>query len=309
MSRNVNEKPRSNRPAVYDMTSQQCIWSAAGVEPFRLCHNAFDCLTCSFDRRMQREHGAGDSYRRPTWREKGRSDGSLESRRCRHMLSGYVPVKYCSHNFDCATCEYDQMIEAEVRTMEAEEPMVELVSGFALAPGYYYHRGHTWSRVEYGGQIRVGLDDFAARLFGPAEALELPALGAAVSLGEPEMSLHRDGRKAELNAPVRGIVVAQNSKLRSQPELVNRSPYGAGWLMILQPAAMIKDLRYLLFGRQVEEWLDREAARLDELVNLESGFRLAATGGRVVNDVFGSLPELDWDELEREFLLNPPPDP
>ncbi len=307
MSKTISQLPRSNRPAVYDMTSQQCIWSAAGVEPYRLCHNAFDCLTCSFDRKMQRQHSPGAHSQRPTWREKGRTEGSLESRRCRHMLSGYVPVKYCSHNFECATCEYDQLIEAEVRAMEAEEPLVELVAGFALAPGYYYHRGHTWSRVEYGGQIRVGLDDFAARLFGPVQALEVPALGAAVSLGQPEMALLRDGRKADLTAPVRGIVVAQNPKLRTQPELVNRSPYGAGWLMILQPASIIKDLRYLLFGRQVEEWLEGEAGRLADLVDRESGHRLAATGGRVVNDIYGAVPALDWDELEREFLLSSPP--
>ncbi len=217
-----------------------------------------------------------------------------------------MPVKYCSHNFECATCEYNQLIEDEVRTMEAEEPMVELVAGFAVAPGYYYHRGHTWSRVEYGGQIRVGLDDFASRLFGPASFFELPSLGAAVSLGKPQMVLFRDGRKAELSAPVRGIVVAQNPKLRTQPELVNHSPYGAGWLLILQPTSMIRDLRYLLFGRQVEQWLDREAGRLSEMLDQESGYRLAATGGRVVDDIFGSVPGLDWDELEQSFLINSP---
>lgn len=306
MSEKISQTTRSNRPQVYDMTSQQCIWSAAGIEAYRLCHNAFDCTTCSFDRKMQRERDEAKGSQRPNWREKGRNGGGLESRRCRHMLSGYVPVKYCSHNFDCATCEYDQLVEAEVRAMEAEEPLVELVAGFALAPGYYYHRGHTWSRVEYGGQIRVGLDDFASRLFGPAQSFELPELGAAVSLGKPEMALCRDGRKADLSAPVRGIVVAQNPKLRTQPELVNHSPYGAGWLMILQPANIIKDLRYLMFGRQVEEWLDKEAERLAELMDRECGYRLAATGGRVVNDIFSAVPELDWDELEREFLFRSP---
>jgi glycine cleavage system H lipoate-binding protein len=306
MAKDTKQSRRSRRPAVYDMTSQQCIWSAAGVAPFRLCHNAFDCTTCSFDHKMQREKDSAKRSQRPTWREKGRTEGGLESRRCRHMLSGYVPVKYCSHNFECATCEYDQMVEAEVRALEAEEPLVELVGGFALAPGYYYHHGHTWSRVEYGGQIKVGLDDFAARLFGPAQSFALPELGAAVSMGEPQMALFRDGRKADLSVPVRGIVVAQNPKLRTQPELVNSSPYGAGWLMILQPANMMKDLQYLMFGRQVEEWLDEEADRLAELLDRESGYRLAATGGRVVNDIYGSVPDLDWDELEREFLFRPP---
>ncbi len=306
MAETTTQRPRSGRPAVYDMTSQQCIWSAAGVVPYRLCHNAFDCTTCSFDRKMQRERGRaalGRSSARPTWREKARQGGSLESHRCRHMLSGYVPVKYCSHNFECATCEYDQLIEEEIRSQEVPETPVELVAGFALAPGYYYHRGHTWARVEYGGQVRVGIDDFAARLLGPPEGLELPALGSALNQGEPGVELRRGGHRAGMLSPVQGIVVAVNPNLRHRPGLANHSPYASGWCLILQPTRLTRDLRSLLFGTQTEGWLDHEAGRLAELLDRESGYRLAATGGRVVEDIYGSVEGLDWDELVQGFLL------
>ncbi len=73
MSENFGQSQRSNRPMIYDMTSQQCIWSAAGVEPYRLCHNAFDCTTCSYDRKMQSQRREAAKERRPTWREKGRN--------------------------------------------------------------------------------------------------------------------------------------------------------------------------------------------------------------------------------------------
>jgi len=302
MPSKVNHIQQASRPVVFDMTSQECIWSVAGVTPYRLCHNAFDCTTCAFDHKMQRKRGPEVMGHPPTWREKARQGGGLENRRCRHMLSGYVPVKYCVHNFECSTCEYDQLVAEEMRLMEAQEPMVELVAGFALAPNYYYHQGHTWGRVEYGGQVRLGLDDFAARLFGPPQELRLPELGAAVSRGGSDMAFYRDGREAGLACPLEGIVVAVNPRLETSPVLANSSPYGAGWLMIIEPTRLSRDLRSLNFGRQAEQWLDAEAGRLAGLLDRERGYRLAATGGRAVDDIYGSVEGLDWDELVETFL-------
>lgn len=69
---------------------------------------------------------------------------------------------------------------------------------FRHGPSYYYHRGHTWARVEYGGQVRVGLDDFAARLFGPADSWRLPESGMGVDSGEPGAAMGRDDHSARL---------------------------------------------------------------------------------------------------------------
>ena len=55
--------------------------------------------------------------------------------------------------------------------------------GFALQEELAYHPGHAWAFVEGPGRMRVGADDFAGRLVGPATAVELPAVGQQVQQG------------------------------------------------------------------------------------------------------------------------------
>jgi len=96
-----------------------------------------------------------------SWRNVSREAADSEKRRCRHMLSGYIAAKYCPNNFDCNRCEFDQLVHEEILSQKAREPEVTIVEGFALAPDHYYSSSHTWARLEYGGQMRVGLDAFA----------------------------------------------------------------------------------------------------------------------------------------------------
>jgi hypothetical protein len=63
------------------------------------------------------------------------------------------------------------------------------------------------------------------------------------------------------------------------------------------------NLRNLMFGEESTIWLDREAGRLSALVAEETGYRLAATGGRVVDNIYGRLPKLGWEHLVHDFLL------
>lgn len=289
---------KTHRPVVYDMTSEQCIWSAAGVVPYRLCSNGFDCTTCSYDQRMLRKQNEGVK----SWRNRSRQAADPETRRCRHMLSGYVSAKYCPNNFDCNRCEFDQLVHEEMLSQKAREPQVEIVEGFALAPDHYYTRAHAWARLEYGGQIRVGMDDFASRLFGPAHHWKLPDLGRALTHDEVFATMTRSENAASLNAPIQGIVAAVNPRLESNPGLVNQAPYSDGWLVILQPTKLVRDFRQLLFGKQAEGWLKNDSERLSEIIYRERQHRLAATGGRIVQDIFGSVDGLRWDELVDSFL-------
>ena len=182
---------------VFDITSDLCVWSKAGVVKPRPCHNAFDCTTCSYDRKVQKDLAAGKVLNEKGEKALSYRDSQqwlsvpYEARKCRHMLSGRVPVKYCANGFNCAKCVYDQMLDDGALAVEAREASPEIVAGFDLPANRYYHRGHTWARIEYGGRVRVGLDDFALRLLGPADSIEMPKLGAAVRPAQPEIARRR----------------------------------------------------------------------------------------------------------------------
>ncbi len=295
-------------PVVFDMTSSQCLWSKAGVVASRPCHNAFDCMSCAFDKAIARkkrygwlagglEEPGSEVWSRELWLSLPASE-----RKCRHMLTGRVSVMYCDNAYDCSSCAYDQMLDAAEAAPVDREVELTPVAGFMLPHGYYLHPGHTWARVEYGGRVRVGLDDLAARLFGPPDHCKLPPLGRGLRGGGAEIAFDRDGHYARAICPVEGVVVARNPDVARQPSLVGQSPYARGWLLLIEPTRLVKDVKKLLIDEDAFEWMENEALRLADMITGDTGMRLAATGGRVVEDVYGSVPELSWERLAKEFL-------
>jgi glycine cleavage system H lipoate-binding protein len=300
---------KANIPVIFDMTSQECLWSKAGAVAPRMCHNAFDCQSCSFDKAMQRKKSRGwlsAGLDQPV-EEMGLRERWLQSppgeRYCRHMLSGRVLHKLCLNDYNCAKCDYDQMLSDEVLNGPVSNVKMAAVAGFNLPTNYYFHSGHMWARVEYGGKVRVGLDDFAARLFGPADEFRLPQLGMAVRGGGLEFGFSCQGNQARAASPIEGVVVARNPEVLDHASQAHDSPYGGGWLLLLEPTRLQRDLNSLVSGDKSLGWMEHEAQRLSDVITADTGQRLAATGGRVVPDVYGAVPGLDWNHLVKEFLI------
>ena len=62
-----------------------------------------------------------------------------------------------------------------------------------------------------------------------------------------------------------------------------------------------KNLRGLFFGEESFKWMEMEARKLLKLIGPEYE-NLAATGGKLAGDVFGTFPQIGWDVLTQEFL-------
>jgi len=188
-------------------------------------------------------------------------------------------------------------------SLEAAAPPAEIVAGFALPDQHYFHRGHTWARVEYGGRVRIGMDDFALRLLGPPDYIELPSLGQPLGPDEAAFRLRRDDHQAPARSLVEGVVVAVNPRVEQDAATAHRAPYGSGWLLIVEPTKLRRDLRGLLYGPETHAWLQDEATSLTAHIAGEADYALAATGGRVVDDIYGMVEGLDWDTLVGRYLL------
>ena len=297
-------KKRSGRPTVYGLANDQCVWSRAGVIKPVKCINAFDCLGCTFDQKVQSNFVAKQEKAGDTWSTKNNARIRLTAHqlKCRHMLSGRVDHKLCAHSYNCAKCPYDQMIEDTGYAPGLQPPACDQASGFNVARDHYYHYGHAWARVEYGGKVRIGVDDFALRLLGPQDEIKLPKLGATVGQGSPQAILTRGTNEAAAMSPVEGKVVAVNYKVTREARLANKAPYADGWLMVIQPTGLKKNLKNLFFGTECMAWMDDEATRLNSLLSEETGYQMAATGGEAIGDIYGAVPEIGWDRLVQEFL-------
>ncbi|MBC7358538.1 MAG: glycine cleavage system protein H [Desulfacinum sp.] len=287
----------------FNFVQEECIWMRSGIVAFKRCENAFDCTTCAFDKAMSAAIRSGREKAgrkvRP-FREESKERSYME-RVCRHMLTGRVAVRKCGNDFRCDVCEFDQMLE----DVDAIHPMgavpIVTVAGYRYSDSYYYHLGHAWARVEYGGRVRVGLDDFGWKLVGRADVVEVPGPGNRVRQEKEGFTLHRESHTARVLSPVDGTVLAVNVDSLHDPRLAHDDPYVNGWLYLVEPEALKKNLEPLYFGEMGKEWLYGEAERLLQIV-LGDAAAMAATGSPPVDDVYGQVPEVGWDRLVREFF-------
>ncbi|MCL4523942.1 MAG: glycine cleavage system protein H [Acidobacteria bacterium] len=179
----------------------------------------------------------------------------------------------------------------------------EFVAGFALPENLSYHPGHTWALSESPNLVRVGMDDFAARLSGNVASIQLPQRGQWVRQGQKVATLLRNGAKAEMVSPMEGIVSDVNDAVRVNPELARRDPYGEGWLVKLNAPDAKLNFRNLLNGMVARRWMEEAAARLRLMVETAAA-ALAQDGGVAVEDVSGLLTDEKWASLMQEFFLS-----
>jgi glycine cleavage system H lipoate-binding protein len=178
-----------------------------------------------------------------------------------------------------------------------------MVAGFELPETLRYHMGHTWALSESPQLMRLGLDDFAARLIGKAERLHLPERGRWVRQGQTLLTVYRNGGKAELVSPMEGMVTDVNEAVLKDPALALRDPYGEGWLLTVQSPEAKTNFRNLLSGALARKWMEEAAARLFGRMPALAG-AVAQDGGIAVSDLTSHLPDQDWKELTREFFLS-----
>ena len=93
-----------------------------------------------------------------------------------------------------------------------------------------YSKEHAWVRVE-GDGATVGITDHAQKELGDIVFVETPKVGAALSRPKPFGVVESVKSVSDLHAPVSGTVTRVNDALAVTPELVNKDPYGAGWMI------------------------------------------------------------------------------
>ncbi len=98
-----------------------------------------------------------------------------------------------------------------------------------------YVESHEWVRVE-NGVARIGITDYAQDQLGDVVFVELPTAGKTLARGAAFGSVESVKAVSELYMPLSGRVVEANPALESSPELVNRSPYGEGWMIRVEPS-------------------------------------------------------------------------
>jgi glycine cleavage system H protein len=134
------------------------------------------------------------------------------------------------------------------------------VSGYRLALDRAYDPAtHLWVQVLGPGRVRVGMDPLAVETSGTLAQLAFIPAGEAVTRGEAFGSLEAAKFVGPLQSPLSGTVTAANQAVLGDPRLVERDPFGEGWLIELQPADPGGELPLLVEGEErVVPWFAGE---------------------------------------------------
>jgi glycine cleavage system H lipoate-binding protein len=286
------------RPDKETKAANPCLWMQAGVVKNKDCNNYYDCTSCKYDLGMRKQV---DSGKQISWQDALRTRPDLD-RVCRHSLTNRIAKRVCAYDYQCASCDFDQLFEDVLSTKTKSMPReIQTVKGFDVPMDYYFHNGHTWARIESGGYIRIGLDDFALKLLGRADALELPLMGKELDQGKVGWGLKRKSNLADVLSPIDGVIVEVNGGVRENPGLANREPYGDGWLFMVRTPDIKATVKKLMADADSLEWMNTEVGTLEHMIEETAG-PLAADGGYLQEDIYGNLPDLGWNKLTKTFL-------
>ncbi|MDY6878104.1 MAG: glycine cleavage system protein H [Chloroflexota bacterium] len=132
------------------------------------------------------------------------------------------------------------------------------IDSYWLSLELYYHSDHMWLRVENENEVTLGFDDFAQQLAGEIQYVELAHKGRTIEQEKVISSIEAGKWVGRLISPISGIVTAVNEELDFDPSLINKDPYGDGWILLVEPSNLEAELENLLQGDAAVEWLKEE---------------------------------------------------
>jgi len=189
------------------------------------------------------------------------------------------------------------------RLVVATEAPAGREPGALVAPeGIFFHRGHSWARVEKEGVVTVGVDEFTRHMAGQPDSISLPDIGSKLTQGAKGWALRRGDREIPMLAPVDGEVIELNDQTLCSPETVAADPYRAGWLLKVKATNLRSNLANLLDGSLAARWMEDTSERLNRFFSPELGV-VMQDGGMLAEGVIESVELERVPEILREFFL------
>ena len=193
---------------------------------------------------------------------------------------------------------------APAETLRRFRPSVESKFGMDIPRGYCFHLCHTWA-VDAGCQlVQVGLDSFAAGLFGKIEVIKVAGLHRWVRQGQKLMTISGAGVSVDLPSPAEGVLTEVNRAVLEDPGMVTTDPYREGWIAVIKSPSFATDQKNLMQGTMVPTWMRNSLVLLREMCSQSPA--LAQDGGPPLPGLLNRVsPELR-NRLVKEFFLTLP---
>jgi glycine cleavage system H lipoate-binding protein len=178
-----------------------------------------------------------------------------------------------------------------------------------LPKGFFISKAHTWVELTFAGDARIGVDDFAQKIIGTIERIEVAPLGSEVKKGDTLLKVSHGNRMLSIPSPLTGKVLTVNDSLLASPNRLHQDPYVAGWVAVVAPNNISSELHFLAIADEAAKWLRKEVSRFRDFIKVQSQIGVPAPagatmldGGAPLNGVLEQFNENTWNAFQQEFL-------
>ncbi len=139
------------------------------------------------------------------------------------------------------------------------------IEGYNMPDDLIYHEEDTWIKVE-DDKVRIGMTDFFQQAAGDIVYVDLPFEGDEVQQGEPFGKAQSSKWIGKLVAPLSGTIEEVNYELDSDSTIINKDPYGEGWVIVLTPSDLGAERGGLIEGLDaVTDMIKRHIEKAEKL--------------------------------------------
>jgi FixJ family two-component response regulator/glycine cleavage system H lipoate-binding protein len=167
---------------------------------------------------------------------------------------------------------------------------------FAIPGGVFIADNHTWVTIEQDGSAKTGIDDFAKKLFGDIDDIEMPNLGMKANKGSVLFSIKQKNRTLAFVSPVSGVVTKINHQLKEDIDGMKITPYETSWICSIDADNLDNELK---------EFYHKEIDKYTELItDLRSKDKSVATDKPLFEGELAGLDEYNWKSVVDKFFVH-----
>jgi CheY-like chemotaxis protein len=174
----------------------------------------------------------------------------------------------------------ERQMKPTVRLITPSTKQSDSKHEFNVPAGIFVSQNHTWVNIEMNGTARVGIDDFARKIIGKIDQLEMPKPNKEVKKGDLLLAIKKDSHTINIASPLSGTITLVNTEHVEHPEWIASKPFELSWMCCLEPSNLSEELPSLKIGVDSINWYRREIDKYSDIVRgLEKqGHGLAASG-------------------------------
>ena len=197
-----------------------------------------------------------------------------------------------------------KMLKPKVHITHFKETGGAKTPEFQIPGGVFISEGHCWANVSEEGTVKVGIDDFAKKIIGKINAIDLPNLGMIVKKGQSLFTVKQGMRNIPFKSPVSGKVKEVNKFINNELDTLDFTTYDKNWICEMDADELDSELPSLKIGKSAVSFYQDDIERLQDLKKKTKTGKEAELepNGLIISGEMEKLDDINWKRFAEEFF-------